>query len=754
MLDKLEDNQFVNWQLINAYYPFTDQGEWELGKFLFLKLKWFDAPNRARPFFTMKDHLLDWMDSLPSFTPWKVSKLEFKGYKTVHPVELVWCDALQVVQQLFSNPTFANHMTFNPYVANIKNQREYGDYMSANMAWKIQDYLPLGTTQVPIILGSDKTPVTRLAGGIKMHPVFVTIAWRCVAYIPVVKFRVHQEHQSILQARLWHKCMDLVFANLKVTANDNCFMPDPSCYICHVFMPLVAHVCDLPEATMIAAVSKNLSLLTMAIQADFCDGILHPPHTGNHTLELIKAAKAVNLSGVHMPYWCDWKFACLSVFLAGEVLHTCHKFFADHPLKWIKKALGDSELDTRFMVQYKDIQCTIIASIAGAVPHRFVCAIRSLNPVHSPQSLQSLVQALSDFHSFKDAIVQAEARKRKKGIKEDFFIPKLELLQSFDGTIRKLGTLMQFSADVTEWLLITYCKNLFPWTSRQIKDFTEQFVCILNRQESMENFDLYMLLTSRGASLVNAIHAEDEDVTIANPALSWSIHGPQTVCNHFFKGILSGDALTAFQLNVTLDYKLLSPFDIRTKYALLDFNHVLADFICRSSLASGEQSCLDPESGHFHVWHKFRLQLHSAFQPRIIMPSQVVQAYPPSNNFPLGNCDTVIIDAMGIDGKTTNYVAQLELPSYLSDPLLYVQFFRFISSPDDRPELAMWTLERTYMQDENMTHVTHAVELIPVYGEAVANSVSSAPCLESYKRFFLNNFTDKESYHTFSTAFV
>ncbi|KAG2140491.1 uncharacterized protein EDB93DRAFT_1241855 [Suillus bovinus] len=735
MLDKLEDDQFVHWWSINPYYPFTDQGEWELGKFLvenlnqtqimkFLKLKWFDASNRGRPSFTMKDHLLDWMDSLPSFTACKVSKLEFKGYKTVHPMELV-------IQQLFSDPMFANHMTFNPYIANVKNHREYGDYMSANMAWKIQDYLPLGATQVPIILGSDKTPVTRLAGGIEMHPVFVTIsnidsevhskatlqAWCCVAYIPIVKFHIHQEYQSILQARLWHKCIDLVFANLKVTANNGCFMPDPSRYIRHVFTPLVAH-------------SQ-------------------------------KVAKVINLSGVHMPYWHDWKFACPSVFLAGKVLHTCHKFFTDHPLKWIKEALGDYELNTDFMVQHKqvgmchftkgithinqmtgwehrDIQCTIVASIAGAIPHRFICAICALVDFFYLTQNPSLVQALLDFHSFKDAIIQAKARKGKKG-----------LFQSFHGTIKKLENLMQFSADVTEWLLITHCKNLFPWTSQKIKDFTEQCVCILNRQESMEIFDL--------ASLVNAIHAEDEDVTIANPALSWV----SRVLLHEVKSI-HGDALTAFQLNVMPDYKLLSVFDMRTKYALLTLTF-------RSN----------PKSVHFHVWHKFRLQLHSAFQPRVIMPSQVVQAYPPTNGFPFGNCNAVLIDATGIDGKMMNYVAQvhlifqptvqqgsnLELPSYLSDPLLYVQVFRFIHNPDDHPELAMWTVERTYTQDGNgnrcregavvrVTDVTHVVELIPVYGEAMANGMSSATCLESYDRFFLNSFADKESYHISSTEFV
>jgi hypothetical protein len=504
--------------------------------------------------------------------------------------------------------------------------------------------------------------------------------------------------------------MDLVLANLKAAAVDGCFIPDPSRHIRYVFTPLVAHVCDLPEASMIAAVAKNASPLTMAVQGNFGDDTLHPPRTGKHTLQLIfdtcrkvdpwdldkfqKAAKAVNLSGVHMPYWRDWLFACPSVFLAGEVLHTCFKFFADHPLKWIKETVGAYELDSRFIVQhkrvgtrhftkgithvkqmtgreYRNIQRTIVASIAGAASPRFVRAIRAIvefiylaqNPVHSPQSLQSMEQALLDFHSFKGAIIEAEARKGKKGVKEDFFIPKLELMQSFKGTVERLGTLMQFSADTTERLLITHCKDLFPRTARQSKDFTEQCVRILNRQESMEIFDLYALLTSRGASLVNAMHTEEEEVAAANPALSWvsrvlpdevtSVRGPRPVRNHFLKGILSGDALTAFQLNVTPDYRSLTLAEIPMKYALPDFYRALADFIARSSTSSGEHTRWDPKYGRYHAWNKFRLQLHSAFQQRLIMPSRVVQAYPPSDKFPFGNCDTVLIDAMGINGKTS-----------------------------------------------------------------------------------------------------
>ncbi|KAG1821091.1 uncharacterized protein BJ212DRAFT_1478187 [Suillus subaureus] len=339
-----------------------------------------------------------------------------------------------------------------------------------------------------------------------------------------------------------------------------------------------------------------------------------------------------------MPYWHDWIYACPSISLASEILHMCFKFFADHPLQWTKEAVGAHELDNRFIVQhkrvgtchfakgithvkqmmghkYREIQCTIVASIAGATSPQFVHAIHAIvefiylaqNSVHSPETLQSMEQALSDFHVHKGAIIKAKARKGKKGVKE----------------------------------------------------------------ESMEIFDLYALLSSRGVSLVNAMHAEEEEVAITNPALTWvscilpdevkSVRGPQPVCNHFLKGILSGDVQTAFQVNITPDYKSLSLAEICIKYALPDFDYSLVDFVAWSSLSSGEHTRWDPKYGHYQVWNKFQLQLHSAFQQRIIMPSRVVQAYPPSDDFPLGNCNTVLIDAMGINGKMTSYVAQVQV---------------------------------------------------------------------------------------------
>ncbi|KAG1832537.1 hypothetical protein EV424DRAFT_1342483 [Suillus variegatus] len=129
-------------------------------------------------------------------------------------------------------------------------------------------------------------------------------------------------------------------------------------------------------------------------------------------------------------------------------------------------------------------------------------------------------------------------------------------------------------------------------------------------------------------------------------------------------------------------------------------------------------------------------------------------AYPPSEDFPFGNCDMVLIETMRDDGQTSMQSCRTDLPTYLSTPLLYVQYFHFIISPDKQPELSMWTVECSQGAVVQITDVTHAIELIPCFGEKVASDISSATCLERHEHFFLNNFADKESYHTFSLSFI
>jgi len=112
---------------------------------------------------------------------------------------------------------------------------------------------------------------------------------------------------------------------------------------------------------MIACVTKSVSPITLAEQSQFGDAVLYLPRHGELTLQklaqlcdkldpwklqaFLEEAKKQYLSGVQLPFWRNWRFSDPSMFLLGELLHSGHKLFNDHPFKWCKELLGADELD-------------------------------------------------------------------------------------------------------------------------------------------------------------------------------------------------------------------------------------------------------------------------------------------------------------------------------------------------------------------------------------------------------------------------
>ncbi|KAG0704067.1 hypothetical protein DFH29DRAFT_997953 [Suillus ampliporus] len=387
------------------------------------------------------------------------------------------------------------------------------------------------------------------------------------------------------------------------------------------------------------------------------------------------------------------------------------------------------------------------------------------NSVHTESSIASMSQALRDFHEHKQAIINAEARRGKSGAKDDFFIPKLELMQSFARTVFSVGSLLQWTADVSECLLITHCKHPFERTSRQ-RDFVLQVARILDQEENIRLFDLYMLLSASMPSqdpLINAVSVEDDELasTETDPALAWISHAnpaaqlhlqaPRPVRNHFLKGILSDDTRIAFNVIVKPERKRLDASQLQLLYAIPDFSEALHLYMIHNGYAHpdilGRQLLFD-------TWTKFQIQLYSTFHTCRIMSSQQIQAEPPSNDFPRGNCDTVLLND---DNNNDSHVAQvravfrptvargsrIDVPGYLSQVLLYVQHFDFVV-PGPKPSTG---IRGSIIP---LTDVTHAVELIPVYEGALHKDVNSRNSMEVFDDYFLNNFTDKELYHSLS----
>lgn len=698
--------------------------------------------------------LRDCIDSLPGGPQWRIEELSIDGYDTVAPIKLLWRDGLEALIHLFGNPVFAHHMSFDGKVETVLRQpggepeielSEFstGKHFAAlHVSFYSYSYhcisrptlqaayttsIP-GATIVGVILASDKTHVTTGTGGLHMHPVFLTIsnivstvrqkatshAWICVGFLPIPVFTVHSETQSILAARLWHRCMDIITATLKEAARIGALAADPLGDVRKIVTPLVIHTGDLPEQQLGAGVSRNSSPVSIATLKSFGDAQGSPPRLGIHTLqtiaklcqeidpwrltEFVGAAKAVGLSGVNLPFWRDWTYSDPSLFLAPELLHTLHKFFFDHPLVWCKAVLGAEELDRRFRCLHKrigyrhfaggithvnqmtgqehhDIQRTIVAVIAGAVSGGFLRAIRALidfiyiaqYPSHTATTINMLTQALEKFHKNKHHILEAGARAGKAGPMEHFNIPKLELFHSFARAIEFLGALQQYTADVSERLLIVTCKHPFKHTNHK-GNWDEQCAHILDRQERIRLFDLYTLLRDSNQSLLNDVVAE-EDSAITNtlidshPEAAWlarvvapeetRFRGPRLGRNLFAtEGCIILDSTTAVLLNVS-PHATLSIDDAAAEFKLEDLHTALLDY--RNTVQPG-LSNRDLGFDRIKVWYKFRIQMCSVHHQDIIMPAETVQAFPPSATAPYGTCDTVLVKntyskSLDIDGE-------------------------------------------------------------------------------------------------------
>ncbi|KAI6108944.1 hypothetical protein EDD16DRAFT_1455169, partial [Pisolithus croceorrhizus] len=166
------------------------------------------------------------IELLPTVPCWDY-RIITTSYPTKSPATLYFCDSLKCIEALFNHPYYADHMIAERVV------REFSEWMSGDIAWQMQSKLPSGTMLCSVILSSNKTHITNICGGKVAHPLLVSLAnikmamqnkvsshaFLLNALMPVIRFihSVHQMH-SVLEAHLFHKCLDIVLQPFKGAA--------------------------------------------------------------------------------------------------------------------------------------------------------------------------------------------------------------------------------------------------------------------------------------------------------------------------------------------------------------------------------------------------------------------------------------------------------------------------------------------------------------------------------------------------------
>ena len=617
-----------------------------------------------------------------------------------------------------------------------------------------QDQLPDGATILGVILSSDKTNLTSMTGGRVAHPLLISLAnlvmdfrakatnhaFQLLALLPVPKF-IHKDRKTrgVLENRLLHECLDFILKPLKKAAEIGIMLSDPVGSLRYAFTPLAGYIVDVEEAVKLSGVAGKTSHLTMASYKQFGDSFQHDPRTASTTLAQLDAieedvnpwdlktyiqrAKTYRLNGVHRPFWRDWPLSDPSKFFMPEPLHHWHKMFWDHDARWCISAVGHDEIDFRFSIlhphtgyrqfhegisklkqvtgrEHRDIQRYIIAIIADAVPPKFLIAIRALAdfrylaqaPEISDALCTKIEDAIQEFHRHKATIISTGARTGKgRRVIDNWYIPKLELLQSVVSSTQDGGVPMQWSAEATERCHITEIKD--PSHSTNNQNYESQICRHLDRNEKCRRFDLATAIceaqfdiNSRGdghhdPSFEDNDLFEDEEGqppaiqfdTTSDLLTSIQLTAPasrslQRHTNYFkLANALENDQYPqapkpyrtfvggGTALHLTRDATMkISVEDAMEKFALPDLRGALVDFITRLEDNSpltigGRRSASSTASAslpfdEIQIWVRLQIQNQSYHAPHDVLPPQTVNASPPSNPWLFGRSDVTLIN--------------------------------------------------------------------------------------------------------------
>ncbi|KAG1901098.1 uncharacterized protein F5891DRAFT_979664 [Suillus fuscotomentosus] len=348
----------------------------------------------------------------------------------------------------------------------------------------------------------------------------------------------------------------------------------------HCFTLLAAYIVDTPEAAMLAYVHGKTSPFTMALYFQFGYNFQHPACTCSITLGQLT-----------------------NITVNPDDLEAYFEACADSQLNGISLHLSDARI------------------IAPLARKNFMTTIFSAQcPAPNDDILVCINQSLSSFHEHKDVILILGAWMGTKKPIENWHIPKLELLQSITSSMRKVGTLIQWSADATKHAHISEIKE--PAWQTNNKDYDPQICRHLDWEEKLRCFAIATSLKSHPASRDPNFRAEDilEEDDLDN--------GDEQETNDPRMALLEEMNHTRVATNYFHKARKMATHDVRERGIV----HGVGGPRQRPSI-----DCLPIlPFNHVQLWDTVHLQHTSFHNPNIVLLAQTIHASPPGPGWPKG----------------------------------------------------------------------------------------------------------------------
>ncbi|KAG1765863.1 hypothetical protein EV702DRAFT_981235 [Suillus placidus] len=462
----------------------------------------------------------------------------------------------------------------------------------------------------------------------------------------------------------------------------------------------------------------------------------------------------------------------------------------------------------------------MVALIADTAPPGIIIAGRMLMdfqylsqaPMIDELHCGLILDALEQFHDHKQEVIACVAHRgaKSKSVLDNWYIPKLELMQSVVPSIHQVGSLVQWSVDTTEHAHITLIKD--PADSTNHNNYDVQICRFLDWNEKCRNFQITTSIIAQSQSHRQAAASptidDDSDSDVRGPGVNEA--DPQTAADdlwgsrhkvtNFFKkaqqvssDIKAAKPLRTFlvspsmaiHLNFDASIQRISVDVVTEKFSLPDLWGALTDYVEREG-RTGLPTFHKLEGPHrakpdaplpfddLRVWFKVRIQ-QASYHGQSTPPALTVNVSPLSATGKYGHYDAAIftvddtkLDQWPASGLKGHIVVEVHLviqplpPRGKTTPwaarfLTYVQCLDVV--PQQRGNLLEYTMQmhvlKCAMRSAGvpfggillLDQLCSFTHIVPHFGPVADPCLTEENSAHSAPVFFLNKYIDKEFYY-------
>ncbi|KAG1752172.1 hypothetical protein EDB19DRAFT_1903559 [Suillus lakei] len=335
---------------------------------------------------------------------WQSFKVRYTGEKPTSDVppwmdqshDVWYHDPHEVIQNMLGNPNYEKEMDYRPFreYSADGDKQQWQDFMSGDWAWNQADIIcedpdTLGSTFVPVILGSDKTTVSVATGVNDYYPLYVLIGnvrnnvrhahhdtVAIVGFLAMPKTTKEHTANAIYwkyRRQLFHSSITKILKNLRPSMTKPAVIRFGDGHYRRVIYGLGPYIADYEEQVLLACIVCGWCPRCMSNRKNLDEKLLC--RCRDHTEALIEEVATsltlwdeYGIVGDLVLFTNDFPRADIHELIAPDLLHQLIKgTFKDHLVEWVGKYLvhvhGKKEAEK--IQDDIDRRISTVASFAG-----------------------------------------------------------------------------------------------------------------------------------------------------------------------------------------------------------------------------------------------------------------------------------------------------------------------------------------------------------------------------------------------------